>query len=94
MNTLEKFKFTEGIKDRYTTMFAQVPEAACSMDGIDKSADLVVQTIEHFEDIKETQGLESALHYLVDVLGYYVILCNDVLVHNQELVELLKQKIK
>lgn len=94
MNTLEKFKMGEDIKDRYTTMFANDPEFACLSISIDKSSELLVKTIEQFENIKNEQGIKTSIYYLVDVLGYYMMLCNDVLIQNQELIDLLKQKGK
>ena len=82
----------EDIKDRYTTMFVNAPEFACLSTSIDKSSELLVKTIEQFENIKKEQGLKTSIYYLIDVLGYYMMLCNDVLTQNQELIDLLKQK--
>ena len=91
MNTLEKFKMGEDIKDRYATMFMNEPGFACLSTSIDKSSELLVKTIEQFENIKKEQGLKTSIYYLMDVLGYYMMLCNDVLTQNQELIDLLKQ---
>ena len=92
MNTLTKFKVAETIKDRYSTIFRDQPESACSKESIEKAADLLVNIIERYDIIQSEDGLQEATTYLMDVMGYYLALCNDILAHNKELIELLKQK--
>lgn len=91
MDELKLFRISEGIKDRYTTIFENKKDFRCSPQAVDEAGPLVAEMILNFDKINADKGTEAAIHYLADTAGYYMILCSDIQKTNKELLDLLEE---
>lgn len=91
MHTLEKFQLAETIKDRFTNICKYKKDLAVSKNAIDKGAGLLAEIINNYKDKFNEEDPKAALTYLIDSLGFYIMLGIDVQTSNEELMALLTE---
>lgn len=93
MTELELFKVAEELKDRYTYFFKKEPNISLSQRAVEESAPLMAKILNNFNKRVEDDGPRAGFSYLLDTVGYYVMLCSDMQETNRELLSLLEGKI-
>lgn len=91
MDKLTKLLLLEGIKDRFTAWSDKDPDFEFSKEAIEKGCEAMVDLLDSFDKIHKEESLNKAIHYLIDSLGFYTILCIELTDTNNKLLELLKQ---
>lgn len=91
MTELELFKVAEELKDRYTYFFKKQPDIGLSRKAIEDSAPLMARILNNFNARVEEDGPRAGFSYLLDTIGYYVMLCSDMNDTNLEMVKLLEE---
>jgi len=94
MNELEIFRISEEIKDRFSTIFKDSPEFSCSPEAVGEGGNITAKVVNICNDIMKKDGARKSIMYLIDVIGYYVMLCYDIQNLNEELVNKLKEFTK
>jgi hypothetical protein len=90
MDQLNLFKLGEDIKDRFTIICKNRPDLAVSHEAIDHGAGLLARVIDNFID-KNKENPKEGYTYLMDTLGFYIMLGADMQRTNEELLALLEE---
>lgn len=90
MDKLTKLLLLEGIKDRFTTWSDKDPDFSFPKESIEKGCEAMVEVLESFDTIHKEESLNKAIHYLIDTVGFYTILCIELTDTNSKLLGLLK----
>lgn len=91
MTELELFKVSEELKDRFSMIFKHHPDMKMPDHAIEKSTPALARIINNFNRRVEDTNAYGGVSYLIDTVGYYIMLCADMQKTNEELLELLEK---
>jgi len=94
MNEMKKFRLLETIKDRYTSMAKASPTLEYDADSIEKMAPILTDVIGHFEDIRKKQDDSGGITYLMDCVGFYMLLFEESQKLNNQLLSQMEEWVK
>jgi len=85
------FTTNELLKTRYTEMMKSMTKMEISSSSITITVPMVREIIDNFTEFVDTHGTEHSLNYLMDVIAFYMILCEESAKHNNALTEHIKE---
>jgi hypothetical protein len=91
MDAMAKQRLADALKDRYSFIFKMKPEIALTDECLENATHIVAGIIEKCNKLTKDEELKVGHAYLLDVVGYYVLLAYDIQKTNGELLAMLKE---
>ena len=77
----------------YSFIFKEKPELSLSLEALESGAHVVAGIIDRHKTLLNDAGVQEAQTYLIDVVGYYVLLSYDIQKSNEEMLKLIEKYI-